>query len=54
MARDKGMNMWAEYYPWAGGSGSIGADGYKPEAVEGMLGLKYEDMLSMLSFSLTS
>ena len=45
MARDKGMNMWAEYYPWAGGSGSIGADGYKPEAVEGMLGLKYEDMM---------
>ena len=45
MARDKGMNMWAEYYPWAGGSGSIGADGYKPETVEGMLGLKYEDMM---------
>ncbi len=45
MARDKGLNMWAEYYPWAGGSGSIGADGYKPEAVEGMLGLKYEDMM---------
>ncbi|MGI9220934.1 MAG: aminoacylase [Woeseiaceae bacterium] len=45
MARDKGMNMWAEYYPWAGGSGSIGADGYKPESVEGMLGLKYEDMM---------
>jgi len=45
MARDKGMNMWSEYYPWAGGSGSIGADGYKPESVEGMLGLKYEDMM---------
>jgi len=45
MARDKGMNMWAEYYPWAGGSGSIGADGYKPENVEGKLGLKYEDMM---------
>ncbi len=45
MARDEGMNMWSEYYPWAGGSGSIGADGYKPEAVEGMLGLKYEDMM---------
>jgi hypothetical protein len=45
MARDKGMNMWSEYYPYAGGSGSIGADGYKPESVEGMLGLKYEDMM---------
>ena len=45
MARAKGMNMWSEYYPYAGGSGSIGADGYKPESVEGMLGLKYEDMM---------
>jgi N-acyl-D-glutamate deacylase len=45
MARDMGMNVWSEYYPYAGGSGSIGADGYKPESVEGMLGLKYEDMM---------
>ena len=45
MARDKGMNMWAEYYPWAGGSASIGADFYKPENLEGVLGLKYEDVL---------
>ena len=45
MARDMGMNMWSEYYPYAGGSSAIGADGYKPEAVEGKLGLKYEDMM---------
>lgn len=45
MARKMGMNMWAEYYPYAAGSSNIGADGYKPEAVEGMLGLKYEDMM---------
>ena len=45
MARDKGMNMWAEYYPWAGGSASIGADGLKPEVVERQLGLEYEDMM---------
>ncbi|MCP3957815.1 MAG: aminoacylase [bacterium] len=45
MAREMGMNMWSEYYPYAGGSASIGADGLKPEAVEGMLGLKYEDMM---------
>ena len=45
MAREKGMNMWSEYYPYARGSGSIGADGYKPEVVEDMLGLKYEDMM---------
>ena len=45
MARKLGMNMWSEYYPYAAGSSAIGADGYKPEAVEGMLGLKYEDMM---------
>ena len=45
MAREQGLNMWSEYYPYAGGSGSIGADGYKPESVEGMLGLRYEDMM---------
>ena len=25
MARDMGMNMWAEYYPYAAGSTAIGA-----------------------------
>jgi len=45
MAREKGMNMWSEYYPWAGGSSSIGSDFYKPETLEGMFGLKYEDVL---------
>ena len=45
MARAMGLNMWGEYYPYAAGSSAISADGYKPEAVEGMLGLKYEDMM---------
>lgn len=45
MARDMGLNMWSEYYPYAAGSSAISADGYKPKAVEGMLGLKYEDMM---------
>jgi len=45
MARKMGMNMWSEYYPYAAGSSAIGADGYKPEAIEGMLGLKYEEMM---------
>ncbi len=45
MAREMGMNMWSEYYPYAAGSTSIGADGLKPEAIEGMLGLRYEDVL---------
>ncbi len=34
MARELGMNMWGEYYPYAAGSSAIGADGYKPEAEE--------------------
>lgn len=45
MARELGMNMWSEYYAYAAGSSAIGADGYKPESVEVMLGLKYEDMM---------
>jgi N-acyl-D-amino-acid deacylase len=45
MARAMGMNMWAEYYPYASGSSAISADGYKPESVEGALGLKYEEMM---------
>lgn len=45
MAREMGLNMWGEYYPYAAGSSAISADGYKPEAVEGMLGLKYEEMM---------
>jgi N-acyl-D-amino-acid deacylase len=45
MARAMGMNMWSEYYPYAAGSTSIGADALKPEAIEGMLGLRYEQVL---------
>jgi hypothetical protein len=45
MAREMGMNMWSEYYPYAAGSTSIGADMLKPEIAEGMLGLKYEEIL---------
>ena len=45
MAREMGLNMWSEYYPYAAGSSAIGADLFKPEAVEGMLGLKYEDVM---------
>ncbi len=45
MARDMGMNMWAEYYPYAAGSTSIGAEALKPESLEGVLGLKYKDVM---------
>ena len=44
MARGMGMNMWAEYYPYAAGSTSIGAEQLKPEAVKA-LGLKYKDIM---------
>ena len=45
MARKKGLNMWSEHYPYAAGSSAISADLFKPEAVEGMLGLKYEEVM---------
>jgi hypothetical protein len=45
MAREMGLNMWAEYYPYEAASTSIGSDGIKPEFVEDALGLKYEDIL---------
>lgn len=41
-----GLNMWREHHPYAADSSAIGADGYKAEAVEGMLGLTCEDMMS--------
>jgi hypothetical protein len=44
MARGMGLNMWAEYYPYAAGSTSIGSDALKPEAVAA-LGLKYKDIM---------
>jgi N-acyl-D-glutamate deacylase len=39
-----GMNMWAEYYPYAAGSTSIASEQLKPEAVKA-LGLKYKDIM---------
>lgn len=45
LARDRGMNMWSEYYPYAAASTSIGSDGIKPAIIEDMLGLKYEESI---------
>jgi len=45
MARGMGLNMWGEYYPYEAASTSIGADALKPEGLEGILGLKYEEVL---------
>ena len=44
MAREMGMNMWGEYYPYAAGSTSIGSEMLRPESVDA-LGLKYEDIM---------
>ncbi len=44
MARDKGLNMWSEYYPYTAGSTSIASDQLKPEAI-GALGLQYKDIM---------
>jgi hypothetical protein len=45
MARDMGMNMWAEYYPYAAGSTAIAAEALRPESLEDVLGLNYEDVM---------
>ena len=45
LARDQGMNMWSEYYPYTAGSSSIGSEFLFPENFEDILGLKYEETL---------
>ncbi len=45
MARAMGMNMWAEYYPYAAGSTAIAAEQLRPQNLEKGLGLKYEDVM---------
>ena len=45
LARELGLNVWSEYYPYAAASTSIGSEFLRPEAVEGVLGLKYKDIL---------
>lgn len=45
MARGKGMNMWSEYYPYKAASTAIGASALRPESIEGLLGLKYSEVL---------
>jgi len=42
MARAKGLNMWSEYYPYAAGSTTVGAEFIRPETWEAM-GNKYEE-----------
>ena len=45
MAREKGLNLWSEYYPYEAASTAIGAAPLRPESLEGKLGLKYEEVL---------
>ena len=45
MAREQGLNMWAEYYPYEAASTAIGAVPLRPESLEGKLGLKYGEVL---------
>ena len=45
LARAQGHNVWAEYYPWIGGSTGIGADFLRPEIWEAKQGNKYEETM---------
>lgn len=45
LARAQGYNMWAEYYPYTGGSTGIGADFLRPEIWEVKQGNKYEETM---------
>ena len=45
IARAKGLNMWAEYYPYAAGSTAIGSGFVKPENWVDVNGYKYEETL---------
>ncbi|MDO6481877.1 aminoacylase [Shimia thalassica] len=45
LARDKGLNMWSEYYPYAAGSTPVSADFLRPEEWKVKYGYRYEDTL---------
>lgn len=45
IAQAKGLNMWAEYYPYDAASTAIGSEQLVPQLVEDALGLKYEDVM---------
>jgi N-acyl-D-glutamate deacylase len=45
LAREKGLNMWSEYYPYDAASTGIGSEQLAPESLEGALGYKYEDVM---------
>jgi N-acyl-D-glutamate deacylase len=45
LAREKGLNMWSEYYPYAAGSTPVSAAFLRPETWKDKYGYKYEDTL---------
>jgi N-acyl-D-glutamate deacylase len=45
LAREKGLNMWSEYYPYAAGSTPVSAVFLRPETWKDKYGYKYEDTL---------
>jgi len=45
MAREKGLNMWSEHYPYDAGSTSVGADFLQPDLWEKTYGNKYEETI---------
>ncbi len=45
MARDKGFNMWSEYYPYEAGFTIVGSPALRPENWEKIRGYKYEDTI---------
>lgn len=45
MARDKGLNMWSEYYPYAAGSTAIAAAFLRPSEWVEKRGYKYEETI---------
>lgn len=45
LARERGMNVWSEYYPYEAASTAIGAAALRPETYEEVLGRNYEETL---------
>ena len=42
-AREMGMNMWSEYYPYAAASSEVNAEYMQPAIFEGIMGYSYPD-----------
>jgi len=45
LARERGMNVWSEYYPYEAASTAIGAPALRPESYEDVLGRNYQETL---------